>query len=190
MRRNQQRSIHGRIQTAHSAFKQAVRVPGWITAGPHWRLNIPQICLSIFILLLVVWERHRNAEKPRRSQQSFNLKRSEELFQLRPVCQNFSTWLTHTSEFMFHTSYDVDLIRVNRANLTVITVFDSRGVLKSRKSCTLDRSVPNIFLGDEHWHQASRPLWLPVLARTEVPKTIWVVRGDWQLLEMCVPILF
>lgn len=119
-----------------------------------------------------------------------DLKRSEELFQLRPVCQNFSTWLTHTSEFMFHTSYDVDLIRVNRANLTVITVFDSRGVLKSRKSCTLDRSVPNIFLGDEHWHQASRPLWLPVLARTEVPKTIWVVRGDWQLLEMCVPILF
>lgn len=76
-----------------------------------------------------------------------DLKRSEELFQLRPVCQNFSTWLTHTSEFMFHTSYDVDLIRVNRANLTVITVFDSRGVLKSRKSCTLDRSVPNIFLG-------------------------------------------
>lgn len=92
-----------------------------------------------------------------------DLKRSEELFQLRPACQNFSTWLTHTSEFMFHTSYDVDLIRVNRANLTVITVFDSRGVLKSRKSCTLDRSVPNIFLGDEHWHQASRPLWLPVL---------------------------
>lgn len=90
------------------------------------------------------------ASPERRETKTFptrDLKRSEELFQLRPACQNFSTWLTHTSEFMFHTSYDVDLIRVNRANLTVITVFDSRGVLKSRKSCTLDRSVPNIFLG-------------------------------------------